>query len=148
MDRLPRYCLVLLLVTSACRPSPDGERRRKLDEEVASFVFKKPKALVRSELVRLLAEDGYTLAPDADATDGKPSAYDSRHQYLVRFIDLSRGGFLLQLIEISEHADHTRDRTRRGDLEWALIERAEPDRAVDMMAVASKRGDEAHSRWF
>jgi hypothetical protein len=141
-----RLCYLALLVTTvACAPSPEGERQSKLHEEVASFVYRKPKELVRAEVTRLLAEHGHTLPPGAEETPWKTIGA-RQEQFVVRFIDLEKGGTFVHIVSLNKHEDGSVLRHRHGDLEWELIQRAEPDRSLEMSNRASKRGEEVHRR--
>lgn len=141
-----RLCyLALLIITAACDPSPEGERQYKLKEEVQSFVYRKPKELIRAEVTRLLAEHGHTLPPGAEETPWKTlSRY--QEQYVVRFIDLEKGGTFVHIVVLHKFEDGSVSRQRHDDLEWELIQRVEPDRSLEIANRATKRGEEVHRR--
>lgn len=141
-----RLCyLALLIITAACAPSPGGERQGKLDEEVQSFVYRKPKELLRAEVARLLAEHGHTLPPGAEETSWKP-VRGWQEQFVVRFIDLEKGGTLVHIVSLSKLEDGSVSRHRRNELEWELLQRVEPDRSLEIAGRANKRGEEVHRR--
>ena len=116
-----------------------------------------PRVKIFTELQLFIGELGYTLPETADATatrietDWIPGSYNSRSQLVITLTDLALGGCRLQILVISQGATGTADRTRREDYEWDLIERVEPDRALQSVRRANQRGNEVHEhnqrRW-
>jgi hypothetical protein len=69
-------------------------------------------------------------------------------EYAIHVVDLRwRTGFTVQLVKISRNPDGSVDVSYRDDkLEWELIQRADPDRAADIMAKANDKADKVAPR--
>lgn len=145
--------VTVCLLLPACEASPEGTRQSVIHDERDSFAFDGPPARVYRLAQELVAEKGFVLPDDADpidrsiSTNWKPGTLDSEQQFIVRFIGLKNDRFLVHLIGVSRDRDgNIYHRDRSADLEWELIQRAAPDRALDIATRANHRADAVRQR--
>jgi hypothetical protein len=156
-----RFLLVCLVVAlSACYDPVERSYENAVDREASAFEYRRPIREVWPELVALLDDHGFPL--DAkEPIEGKTlltarkPAMAGEYRIMVRVNRLSakryRVSFHKQFIAQEDGGERTSiepansaDREAH-DLEWQLIERAEPERFAELQrhareAVQPKRG--------
>jgi len=149
---LPTLAIWIVALVAACDASPEGARQQKLNAEEQTFVFHTPAARTYDMTRELLGEKGFTLPPgppvmDRDiATDWVPGGLGGK-RFLVRFIRVEPSSYLVHLVSQSrDQNDKIYGRLRWTDLEWELIQRAEPARALGIAKAANHRADQVHQR--
>jgi hypothetical protein len=148
------WWLALCLVTGCygCEDSAEGVRQRYVTSHRDTFTFTSgTRARIEGPLGDLLHEQGYTLerAPvGADKLVAKRQVKGHAEEYVVHFIDLrTRAELRIELVHLSYNADGTVASSYRDtDLEWELIQRVEPDRALAIMNEANTRADKVPPR--
>lgn len=139
--------VVIALLLTGCDYSEtsDSVREKYVDRHRDTFVFEgAARDRVTTPLRELLAEHGFELpdiAPNATTVHAKRKR--TGEEYAVHFIQLrQRVGFTIQLVKIMRDANgEVTSSYRDVDLEWELIQRADPDRALAIMANANERAD-------
>jgi hypothetical protein len=141
-------CLFLpaLWIVAACEETPTNARRSAIDFQRETFVYRTPPERVYREVQALLAESGHRL-PDADDFVGRTVSTDpvqkrtgSIWQHQVRVIPVRGKGHLVHVVTVLMDDDgEVFHRGRSNDLEWELIQRVEPDRALEIAARAEER---------
>jgi hypothetical protein len=150
---VPILALICLsLPALACESSPAGARQQHIDSARDTFVFRAPAQRLYDQARALLGERGHALpagpAP-VDTTIESPWVGPAHHQkrFLVRIIRVDDGRHLVHLIGQSRGEDGTVFFSERWrELEWELIQRVEPARAVDIARAANKKADDVHKR--
>jgi hypothetical protein len=145
-----RFLLVIALLAGCDHSETSSDVREKyVARHRDTFVFEgASRDHVMEPLRVLLAEHGYPVL-DAPAnatmlaTKRRMLANGESEEYAVHFIKLrQRPAFTVQLVKISRDAKGEIWSSYRDEaLEWELIQRAEPDRALAIMAVANDRAD-------
>lgn len=149
---LPTLAIWIVALVAACDVSPEGARQQKINAEEQTFVFHTPPARTYDMARELIGEKGFTLPPgppvmDRDiATDWVPGGLGGE-RFLVRFIRVGPSAYLVHLVGQSRDRDgKIYSRLRWTDLEWELIQRAEPSRALSIAKAANRRADQVHKR--
>ena len=152
ISRSKLFSLILFLPLLCCDGSPEAARNGYIAREGEMFAFHDPAIVIYNQARVLLAEHGAELPATAEfvdrtiSTPWQPAANDSK-RFSVRIIELEKSGRLIHIIESRRDIDgNLYERERRTDIEWELIQRLEPDRALTIAARAAKRGDDIHSR--
>lgn len=144
------FLILSLLTLAACDETSEGVRHAYVDRHADSFVYEgTTQEHVMSSLKSVLDERGYTVSPTEE-----PGAFKalrlgkSPDEYSVHFVNLRwRKGFLVQLVHVSRDKEGGVSSSYRDDkLEWELIQRADPDRAVEIMAAANAAADKVPPR--
>ncbi len=149
---LPTLAILIVALVAACDASPEGARQQKISAEEQSFVFHVPAARTYDMTRELLGEKGFTLPPGPPVMDRDIASDWVRgglggERFLVRFIRVGPATYLVHLVGQSRDQDGTiYSRLRWTDLEWELIQRAEPSRALDIAQAANRRADQVHQR--
>ncbi len=148
------FIIFSLLAIAGCNDeTADGVRHNYVDRHSDAFVYEGTThehvlAAVRS----VLADGGYELvpgeSPDVFTTTNHAAAKKHSDEYVVHVVDLRwRRGFLVQLVKVTRDSDGLVTSSGRDDkLEWEIIQRADPDRAVDIMAKANEKADKVPAR--
>jgi hypothetical protein len=124
-------------------------REKYVDRHRDTFVFEgASRDHVTTPLRELLDEQGFPLLetlPNAATfhTKRRAARDGSSEEYAVHFIQLhQRPAFTVQLVKISRDPKGEVSSSYRDEkLEWELIQRADPDRALSIMASANERAD-------
>jgi hypothetical protein len=153
--------LVFIVVAlSACYDPVERSYENTVDREVSGFEYRRPIREVWPELLVLLAEHGFPL--DAkEPVEGRTlftarkTAYPGEYRVMVRInrIDARRFrvSILKQFIDVEDGGERTQIEPRNSadreahDIEWQLVERAEPGRFAELQRraredVQPKRG--------
>ena len=154
MHRARVACTIVCLFVPllACESSPAGARQQHIESERDTFVYRVPAQELYDQARLLLAERGHDLPPaiaPVDTTVESPWVGPARHQkrFLLRIIRVDKGEFMVHLIGQSRGEDGSVFFSDRwDDLEWELIQRVEPARAVDIARKANKKADDIHRR--
>jgi len=151
MPSIFRLCALTLVLAAGCDETSEGVRHSYVERHRDSFVYyNRPRTL--AALKSVLAEDGYELV-DAPLTSNElhtapRSVGDDSVEIAVHVLDLKlRTGFLVELVHITRDKSGTVTASRRDqDLEWELIQRADPDGALAIMQTANERADKVAPR--
>jgi len=144
-------CLTVLLA-SACETSPSAVRHQHIEAERETFVYTDPPDRLYAFASELLAEKGFEMPPGPPALNRSISSAHQKkgdgatQRFVVRLIPTA-GGHLVHIIGIS--ADKNGEvyfRSRWDELEWELIQRAEPYRATEISRTARRKADDVHRR--
>jgi hypothetical protein len=145
--------LCLMLPLTACETSPAGEYQRTVEVERESFVYKAPAAEIYRQAVALLAERGHPLPTAPVVVDATvespwiPPGGGDQRRFLLRIIRADRDRHLVHLTGQARAADgHIYSSFRWTDLEWELIQRVEPARAIDIADKANRAANDVHRR--
>ncbi len=142
------------LAFTACDETSEGVRQNYVDRQRDGFVYEgTTHDHVVNALRTLFSDYGYTVT----AGDSPGSFITSTHNkgagrwfehYRIRIVDLRwRTGFTVEILHLEHGKDGNDPTTYRDDnLEWELIQRADPDRAVDIMAKANAKADKVPAR--
>lgn len=144
-----RFIPFLLLPLLACETSPEGARQNKITAEKEAFVYQAPAARTYRLVRELLIEEGHELPPALPGMDVDiASAWDKRgRRYVVRFISVDDDRYMVHIVGLARHDDGTiYSRLRWTEYEWELIQRAEPERALEIARAAGKYADDIHKR--
>jgi hypothetical protein len=139
---------VIALVLAGCDHSETSSdvHHKYVARHRDTFVFEgASRDHVIAPLRALLAERGFELGdvrPDATSVTTELRAR-TREEYVVHFIALrQRPAFTIQLVKVTRDTDdEVVSSVRDEELEWELIQRAEPDRALAIMETANARAD-------
>lgn len=148
MPSLLRLGFLSLLLLAGCPESSEQVRTHYVDRHHDTFVFElRDRDRVIGLARELLAEHGFRLEDAAGSTTLRTAPH-RRVVYAVHLVPLrQRPGFLVQLVRM--HHDDEGAVTSSGrdeELEWQLIQRAEPDRALAIMERANERADRVPPR--
>ena len=134
----------VLPVLAACESS-EVARYNILNDERDMFVYHAPRDRIVAEVTQLLAERGHTIA-DANAmtltSDAVPDGRGLSTKYIVRLIPASSGMLVHIMDVLSESDGHVTSDRRHDELEWELIQRVEPDRAIKIAEHANDVRDD------
>ncbi|MEO8702512.1 MAG: hypothetical protein ABI867_20880 [Kofleriaceae bacterium] len=154
MPSLARFAFLLVFMVGcySCEDSAEGVRQRYVTSHRDTFTFTSgTRARLAQPLSDLLAEKGYTLEPapvTADKLVAKRQNKKTSEEYVVHLIDLrQRAELMVQLVHVTYAADGTVESSDRDtELEWQLIQRVDPDRALAIMNEANSRADKVPPR--
>jgi hypothetical protein len=155
MTYLVRLSLLLVLV-AGCEDSAEGVRRGYLDRHQSSFVYEgTTRDWVMKSVRTVITDKGFILrdAPEADGTYRTERTSRGKKltgEFIVRFIDLRwRQGFMVHVMYVIYDDNEVAVSSVRDDgVEWEIIQRADPDRAVQMMTKANDRADKVPPRTY
>ena len=143
------YPILLCLLLPACEPNPESTRQNVIQRERETFVYHRSAPELYHQARQLLAERGHELPatpPPVNTTVASPWRSDG-HRFLVRIIPVDRGEHLVHITGQSRDRDgNVYFSERWNELEWELIQRVEPDRAVDIAAQARRQADDVHRK--
>jgi hypothetical protein len=146
--------LLALSLATACEETSTQVHHAYLDRHRDAYVYEgADRARVIAPLRGLLAERGYELIEDR-STRASGANHETLHtrprvrgagatEYVVHVIPLRlRPAFVVQLVQITRDGDGEVVSSVRDDgLEWELIQRADPDGALEIIARANERAD-------
>lgn len=150
-DMRPSSLLILSLFTlAACDETSESVRHDYVDRHSDAFLYEGTTHDYVMVAVRsVLGERGYTVSPTEEAGGFKAMRTGkSPDEYSVHVVDLRwRRGFMVQLLHISRDKDGNVTSSYRDDkLEWEVIQRADPDKALQIMAAANAAADKVPPR--
>lgn len=140
--------LLFVLLFAGCQETSEQVRTHYVDRHQDTFVFElRDRDRVVGLARELLAEHGFRFEDSADPNTLRTTLH-RRVRYAVHVLPLrQRPGFLVQLVRMDHDADGAVLGTQRDEqLEWQLIQRADPDRALTIMEQANERADRVPAR--
>jgi hypothetical protein len=155
MAYLVRYSLLLVLIAGCNEVDPAWSAQRSyVDRHRDAYVFEGTTHEYVLQSVRsVLADKGFTLRaqPEPDGTyRTNRLVRDKRNsgEFIVRFVDLRwRQGFLLNVTYVRYDGSEIAVSTVRDTVaEWEVIQRADPDRVVDINRKAGQHADDERHR--
>jgi hypothetical protein len=125
--------------------SSEDVRARYVDRHADTFPLT-DRAKAMDALKDVLAEEGYELVATTSENKWKTSLkhrYKSTEELSITLIVLVDASLILQIFEITrnEKTTEVESRKQRLDLEWVVVQRAEPDRALALKRKANDRAD-------
>jgi len=150
-----RPFIILALALAACDETAEGVRRNYVDRHSDAFLYQgTTHDYVLHALRGVMDDQGMDVVATEDplmfkAVSRAAAAPNRRHdEYAVHIVDLRwRKGFMVQLVKITREPDGSVYTSYRDDqLEWELIQRADPDRAAEIMAKANDQADKVRPR--
>ena len=157
MPSLIRLCLCALVLAltvtacSACDETSSGVSHDYVQRHREAFAYEIPRDQLLAALRDLLADKGMTLvdAPPGATTLHTTAAREGggTDEYAVHLLPLRSGEMMVQLVLISrDDKGQIVSSLRDEELEWQLVQRAEPDRALAIMNTANQRADHVAPR--
>jgi hypothetical protein len=145
---MPAHRLIVLFavlpVLAACE-SGDVARTNIVNDERDMFVYRVPRDRIVAEATQLLAERGHTIAaadPTTLTTNVVADGHGLSTKYIVKMIPAS-SGMLVHIMDVLVESDgHVTSDRRHSELEWELIQRLEPDRAIKITEHADDVRDD------
>lgn len=142
--------LAFLLALAACDETSEGVRQGYVERHREAFVYRVPHEQIVGALRELLDEHGVQLASDPASATLHTTATKTRYdatEYVVHVIPLRAGGYQVQIVAVVHDSDGAlKYSMRREDYEWDLIQRVEPDRALEITRAANERADKVAPR--
>jgi hypothetical protein len=117
---------------------------RYVDRHTDTFTLR-DRTKVIDALRSVLEEEGFELAPTERAdryTSSIKPRYKESEQLSIHILGIMDGTVLVQIMEVTrDEKGEVTEKQHRTDLEWLVAQRAEPDRALDVMRKANARAD-------
>jgi hypothetical protein len=151
------FIIFSVLALAACDETAEGVRHDYVDRHSDAFVYTgTTHDYVMTKLRSVMADKGLEVVPTSDPTtfNARPRAAPPSNRnydgYAIHVVDLRwRTGFTVHIIhqQLAPDGTVTDNMNYRDDrLEWELIQRADPDRAADIMAKANDKADKVAPR--
>ncbi len=142
-----RLALLLVFAAACTYDSTESSKDvhdRYLDRHTDTFVITDRTRAVDA-LQGVLAEEGYELVPTEQPTTFRTDQKmdrSSTEELSIHLLSLLDKGVLVQIMEVRrDETGKVTGKSRRDDLEWLVAQRAEPDRALELMRKANDRAD-------
>jgi len=132
-----------------CGPTAENVRQGHIRGRGENFIHSRSPGEIYALVLEPLTEEGFAMPAgppplNVDIASDWKQLPREKSQAIVRFIPL-KGGHLVHILEVTEN-DTGIYRHRWPELEWELILRSEPDRAMAITREAEKRADRLHRR--
>lgn len=147
MRRLGLFALALMACDVA-RCEADNVRRNTKVQSVEGFVHSSSARRVFVELQKILAERGFKM-PDVEGEvagrtlwtewKGMPGRRISVHITRVK-----QGQLLVEVREVARYEGEVLDDGRKHDIEWTLIQRLAPKRALEILQRSEERAERTY----
>jgi hypothetical protein len=152
LTNLVRRLGLLALVLMACdvaRCEADKVRHGTKTRSIEGYVHHSSARRVYAELQKILKERGYTL-PDVEGEaagrthwtrwKGKVAPY----RVSVHITQVKQKQFLVEVREVVKREGEVLDDGRQHDIEWTLIQRLSPKRALEILKRSEERADRTY----
>jgi hypothetical protein len=142
----------LALATGCAAMRAAAARQTYINNQTSGHVYNQPVGQVWPAARQLLFEAGYQVKDTGEAgaltleTDWLAGQNDQSSRVLVQGIAVDDTHAKVQFTRLTRRTNMQPESSRALDLEWELIQRADPDSATQIQAQAEQKGQAARNQ--